>query len=115
MAFFKKLFGRALPEPRDTNHLRDLIFHAAAAGDQPTFEKLCRKYADTILRVFAEWICVPDAIRSDPPQLQCYADGLINVAHYFAEVLVRPELLEQMTVPAYSNPLAEDKLERLMR
>lgn len=73
--------------------LRERLFDAAAAGDPGALLELCQKHAEQIAQHFPAWRKLPEALRSDPKQIQRYGEGLIAVARCFAERLDRPELL----------------------
>lgn len=99
MNLLEKLFRRNLPKPRDADHLRELVFAAAAGRDQHTFEKLCQEHTETIIQNFEKWQRVPEELRQKRAELRSYGDGLESVANYFAENLGRRELLDLLIVP----------------
>jgi tetratricopeptide (TPR) repeat protein len=105
MGFLDFLFGSRLPEVRDPEHLRGLLFDAAAAGDARRVEKLARAHRDAVLEHFPNWQKVPEAVRTDPAAAQRYFEGLIAVAQVFAQRLGTPDLLQHLIGTEESNPL----------
>src|SRR5215212_5129358 len=94
MGLFDFFFGSRTPDVRDPDHLRELLFGAAQAGDVKQLTRLCQAHRETILNHFPAWQKVPDAVRANPAAVQRYAHGLITVAQFFAERLGSPVLLE---------------------
>jgi tetratricopeptide (TPR) repeat protein len=82
------------------DELREALFEAAAAPDTGLVSKLATGHLERIVELFPAWKKVPPAVRSDPPQLERWAQGVITVAHavaalgndsLLAQVMARPE------------------------
>jgi tetratricopeptide (TPR) repeat protein len=114
MGFFDFLF-KSRKERLPPDRLKSRLFVAAAAGDGRQLSRLCLDYRAEIVAAFPGWQQVPESVRANPQQVQQYAHGLISVAQYFAEGLGDPSLLQGMSGPPESNPLAkwEAVLERV--
>ncbi len=108
------LFRRRPAEPVEPDHLRELLFGAAAAGDARGLRRLCRDHRDVIVRHFPDWQKVPEPLREDRPALERYFQGLVAVAQTFADGLRDPSLMQLLTGPPGANPLVqwEEKLQQ---
>src|SRR5688572_24190604 len=107
MGFFDSLFRSRKPAEATPDALREALLEAAAQADPRPLERLCRANQAAIVEHFASWQQVPQAIRARPDALERYAQGLIGVAQLFAEVLGEPALLQRLSGPRDSNPIAQ--------
>ena len=107
MSLLGKLFGRKTAAGFDAGRLREELLAAAAACDQRSFEKLCRKNTDEIVASFADWRTLPAEIRSDPEAANRYFQAMIGVARFLADSLGRREPLDQLTGPDDANPITQ--------
>lgn len=102
MGIFDRWWGtRKLEDPAA---LRDALFVAASTGDAPAVAELCQKHRATILESFGQWLKVPAEIRADPTRVRAYAQGLMTVANFMADIGYAGPL-DQLMPPAADNPI----------
>lgn len=82
--------------PVTPEQLRQELFDAAAAGDGEKLCELCQLHEKSIFEQGMIWSRVPDEIRSSPVLLRWYANGLKAIAHFCADRLGKPELMDQV-------------------
>ena len=101
-------FRRKKDEPSpDPERLRDLLFDAAARGEQGRVVELCRAHREAILRHIHDWKVVPEPVRGDPAAVQRWGHGLVSVAVTFERELGDPSILRLFQPPDEQNPLAQ--------
>ncbi len=104
------------PGNEHADPLRDSLFAAAGRRDGDELARIIDENEEAIVAAFAGWQKVPAPIQDDPESMQAYAQGLLVVAGFFAQVRKRPELLERLTGgggEGGENPLTvwQDQLE----
>ena len=82
--------------PPGPTELRRMIFNAVASGDAERLTCLCRDHEGDILAHAADWMRVPDGLRSNPEAMRWYGEGLRTVARFCADSLDRPDLFQRL-------------------
>ncbi|QIS19445.1 hypothetical protein [Nocardia terpenica] len=86
------------------NDLRDRLMAAHRDGDRQKFDKLCRRHADTIVRVFNDWAVAPAEIRPDRRAVAAYIEALAAIAQALA-ALGHPEPMARLSPDGPANPI----------
>jgi tetratricopeptide (TPR) repeat protein len=105
MGLLNFLFGPKVERVDDPDRLRELLFEAAAAGEQAKLLQLCKLHRGLITEHFPTWQKVPDDVRADPVRTQRLANGLIAVAETFARRLNCPDLVQLLVGKPEDNPI----------
>ncbi len=100
------LFKRNDPQP----DLRTIVFGAVLRGDGAALASITESHSDAILVQFPAWQRMPEDTRAQPEALEQYAQALIGLAHYYAEVRQDTRLLEMLQRNADSPFAAFDAL-----
>lgn len=83
--------------------LRQHLFDCIRRGDRHGLLRSCRTYAEDIVALFDQWTMVPEPIRTDPRQIQEWAESLVAIAETLAS-LGRPEPRERLFGGGEANP-----------
>jgi hypothetical protein len=97
-------------EPAMTpDRLRKELFDAAAAGDEEKLTCLCQAHEKSIFEQGMIWSKLPSGIQSSPALMRWYSNGLKAIAHFCAERLGKPELMDQVKQMEALPGAAEDR------
>lgn len=105
MGLFDYFFGSRAASISDPDQLRQALFEAALSGNQRQLERLCGANREAIVNHFPAWQKVPESLRTDPPAMQRYVQGMVAIAEVFANRLGTPTLLQRLMGTSESNPL----------
>ncbi|MBN2359151.1 MAG: tetratricopeptide repeat protein [Deltaproteobacteria bacterium] len=89
----------------DPKTLKELLFDAAASGDEKKLGALCQAHRQLIAEQFASWRQLPPAVPGDADAMQRQAQGLLAVAQYFAQHLGDRSLLDRLVGDPQDNPI----------
>jgi len=96
-----------MPNVETPDQILSALLNASSTGNHRQLADLCAKHQTAILAAFPSWQKIPENIRANQAAVKHYVETLITVATFFAENLRNPQLIQRLTGPQESNPLAE--------